>query len=125
MITCLPSPAISEAVLREILQKLKPGSSWIEMSTLGRDAVERLASIAADNGVRMLECPVTGGVHLAAGGRITVLAGGDADLFEEHRPALAAMGGSSSIWGLWARPRSSRSSPTCWPSSISWPMAKR
>ncbi|HEX3217682.1 MAG TPA: NAD(P)-dependent oxidoreductase, partial [Aestuariivirgaceae bacterium] len=44
-------------------------------------------------GVRTLECPVTGGVHLAASGRITVLAGGDKDLFEQHRPALAAMGG--------------------------------
>jgi 3-hydroxyisobutyrate dehydrogenase len=53
----------------------------------------KLASVAADKGVRTLECPVTGGVHLAASGRITVLAGGDKDLFEQHRPALAAMGG--------------------------------
>jgi 3-hydroxyisobutyrate dehydrogenase len=93
VITCLPSPATSEAVLREVAQTLKPGASWIEMSTLGRDEVLRLASIAADNGVRMLECPVTGGVHLAAGGRITALVGGEEDLFQQHRPALAAMAG--------------------------------
>lgn len=93
VITCLPSPAVSEAVLRAILHDLEPGSSWIEMSTLGRDDIVRLASVAADKGVRTLECPVTGGVHLAASGRITVLAGGDKDLFEQHRPALAAMGG--------------------------------
>jgi 3-hydroxyisobutyrate dehydrogenase len=93
VITCLPSPAVSEAVLKDLLQTLKPGSSWIEMSTLGRDDIVALARIAADQGVRTLECPVTGGVHLAASGKITVLAGGDKDLFELHRPALEAMGG--------------------------------
>ncbi len=41
----------------------------------------------------MLECPVTGGVHKAAEGEITVLAGGDKALFERHQPALQAMGG--------------------------------
>ena len=40
----------------------------------------------------MLESPVTGGVHLAATGQVTVLTGGDADLMEQHRPALEKMG---------------------------------
>ena len=91
--TCLPSPAVSEAVLTGLLAGLAPGATWIEMSTLGRDDIRRLAGIAAERGVRTLEAPVTGGVHLAAQGRITVLAGGDADLCEVHRPALQAMGG--------------------------------
>ncbi len=93
VITCLPSPAVSEKVLREVLQGLKPGATWIEMSTLGRDEIQRLAKIAGDRGVRTMEAPVTGGVHLAAHGKITVLAGGDTDLFELHKPALQAMGG--------------------------------
>jgi 3-hydroxyisobutyrate dehydrogenase len=49
--------------------------------------------LAAEHGVRLLEAPVTGGVHLAARGEITVLAGGEADLLELHRPILEAMGG--------------------------------
>ncbi len=106
VMTCLPSPAISERVLRNILPHMKAGASWIEMSTLGRDEVLRLAGVAAEAGVRMMELPVTGGVHLAAQGKITMLAGGDVDLFDLHRPAMAAMGdkifhmgplGSSSI----------------------------
>jgi len=36
---------------------------------------------------------VTGGVHLAASGEITVIVGGDADVAAEHRPAFAAIGG--------------------------------
>jgi len=95
VITCLPSPAVSERVLagpHGILAGLKPGGTWIEMSTNGEAEALRFARIAEAAGIRMLECPVTGGVHLAASGAITVIVGGDVDLFEVHRPALAAMG---------------------------------
>jgi len=90
--TCLPSPAVSEVVLATMMEAFRPGATWIENSTLGRDDVLRLAGLARSGGVRMLEAPVTGGVHLAARGEITVLVGGDAELFEMHRPALQAIG---------------------------------
>jgi 3-hydroxyisobutyrate dehydrogenase len=92
IITCLPSPAVSEKVLTEMLTTAKPGTTWIEMSTLGRDDILRLATVASAKGVETMEAPVTGGVHLAAQGKITVLAGGEKDLFEKHRPAFEAMG---------------------------------
>jgi 3-hydroxyisobutyrate dehydrogenase len=96
VITCLPAPDVSEEVLcgRDgILAGLEKGGTWIEMGTLGRDDIQRLAARAAAAGVATLECPVTGGVHRAATGEITVLVGGEAALLETHRPALAAMGG--------------------------------
>lgn len=96
VITCLPSPAISEKVLcgpEGILAGARSGGAWIEMSTLGRDEILRLAERAAERGIATLEAPVTGGVHRAAAGEITVLAGGGKSLFEAHRPALEAMGG--------------------------------
>ncbi len=106
VMTCLPSPAISERVLRSILPHMKAGTSWVEMSTLGREEVLALAAVAAEAGVEMMELPVTGGVHLAAQGKITMLAGGSKTLFDLHHGAMAAMGdkifhmgplGSSSI----------------------------
>jgi 3-hydroxyisobutyrate dehydrogenase len=106
VITCLPSPAVSERVLRNILPNMQKTASWVEMSTLGRDEVLRLAAVASDVGIRMMELPVTGGVHLAHQGKITMLAGGDRDLFDLHHGAMQAMGdrifhmgplGSSSI----------------------------
>jgi len=93
-ITCLPSPKVSEAVLAGLdglLAGLPKGGTWIEMSTNGRDEILRLADLAAEAGVYTLECPVTGGVHLAASGNITALVGGDAALYERHRPAIEAM----------------------------------
>ena len=71
---------------------MKPGASWIENSTLGRDDVVKLAEDAPRHGIAMLEAPVTGGVHLAARGEITVLVGGDAAIMERHRRALEAIG---------------------------------
>jgi len=90
--TCLPNPAASEAVLAELMTGLQPGATWIENSTLGRDDVLRLAGLARIGDIRLLEAPVTGGVHLAARGEITVLLGGDQDLVELHRPALSVIG---------------------------------
>lgn len=90
--TCLPSPVVSEKVLTEILTTLKPGSTWIENSTNGRDEMIRLAKMAEAKGMKVLEAPVTGGVHLAARGEITVLVGGDKALFEQFRPALETIG---------------------------------
>ena len=94
--TCLPSPAASESVLsgREgILEGFVGGGTWIEMSTLGRDDILRLAGLAAAKGVQTLEAPVTGGVHRATAGEITILTGGDPALVDAHRSALKAMGG--------------------------------
>lgn len=101
-ITCLPSPKISEAVLagpEGLLAGLSRGAAWIEMSTNGRDDILRLAGLAASKGVATLECPVTGGVHLAAAGKITALVGGDAALYERHRPAIEAMCARSFLMG--------------------------
>ncbi|MEH7826706.1 NAD(P)-dependent oxidoreductase [Gemmobacter denitrificans] len=91
--TCLPSPQVSEVVLAQLLPAMKPGATWIENSTLGREDVLRLGQLAAEQGIRMLEAPVTGGVHLAARGEITVLVGGDRALYDEHHRALSAIGG--------------------------------
>jgi 3-hydroxyisobutyrate dehydrogenase len=95
IITCLPSPAVSEHVLTApdgILAGARPGATWIEMSTNDRDAMLHMAALAAERGVATLEAPVTGGVHLAATGEITVIVGGEAHVFEQHHPAFAAMG---------------------------------
>ena len=96
LITCLPSPAASsQALLGDdgALAALAPGSTWIEMSTTGRSELERLASAAGERGIEVLECPVTGGLHRAAAGEITVLVGGDDAVLDRHLPALEVMCG--------------------------------
>jgi 3-hydroxyisobutyrate dehydrogenase len=94
--TCLPSPqAVDEVVAGEdgLLTGFRAGGTWIDSSTNDPHELARLAALAAAAGVDCLEAPVTGGVHLAASGEITVLVGGDAETFAVHLPAFEAIGG--------------------------------
>jgi 3-hydroxyisobutyrate dehydrogenase len=94
--TCLPTPAaVADVVAGSmgLLEGLRRGGTWIESSTNDGHEVQRLAALAAAVGVHCLEAPVTGGVHLAATGEITVLVGGDAEVYAAHAPVFAAIGG--------------------------------
>lgn len=93
LITCLPSPKATAAVMDQALPAMHPGNTWIEMSTNDFTEVERVAARASALGIDTLACPVTGGVHKAEAGAITVLVGGNAAVFAKHKPALQAMGG--------------------------------
>jgi 3-hydroxyisobutyrate dehydrogenase len=94
--TCLPSPGAVTDVLTDeggLLEGLAPGGTWIDASTNDRHELERLATLAAAQGIACLEAPVTGGVHLAASGQITVIVGGDPEVFAAHLPVFEAIGG--------------------------------
>lgn len=96
VITCLPSPRVVTEVVSGsgtgLLAGLRPGTTWIDMSTNDSHELRRLAGLAAAAGVHCLEAPVTGGVHLAAVGRLTVLVGGEEPVFEAHRQLLESIG---------------------------------
>ena len=96
VVTCLPSPDVVSAVVagaHGILDGLAAGGTWIDMSTNDPHELQRLAALAAEREVATLEAPVTGGVHRAAAGMITVLVGGDEAVYKDHLPAFEAMGG--------------------------------
>ena len=92
VITCLPSPSVSVQVQETILPLMAEGASLIEMSTVGKGDVLASAARAQAHGIGFLELPVTGGVHLAARGELTLLVGGGDEWVALHRPALDAMG---------------------------------
>ena len=96
VITVLPSPAVSRKVVEGpggVFDNLKPGGTWIEMSTTDMDDLLRLTEVAKSKGIKVLECPVTGGVHLANSGEITVLVGGEEATFKGVEDILKTIGG--------------------------------
>jgi 3-hydroxyisobutyrate dehydrogenase-like beta-hydroxyacid dehydrogenase len=78
---------------------LSPESAVVVMSAVGPEAVRRIEGPLAGRGVRLLDAPVSGGVARAERGDLLIMAGGIADLFEEVRPLLAAMGSTVSHCG--------------------------
>ena len=96
VITVLPSPAISRKVVEGaggVFENLQSGGTWIEMSTTDMEDLLRLSEVAKSKGITVLECPVTGGVHLANSGEITVLVGGEQSTFDRVQDILGTMGG--------------------------------
>jgi len=95
IITCLPSPAISAAVLEAedgVLAGLSQGKIWAEMSTTDEQEIHRLGALVAQTGAFAIDCPVSGGCHRAATGNISILAGGERAVFEQMLPLLTKMG---------------------------------
>ena len=92
VIPCLPSPAASAAVMAEMLPEMKPGKTWMEMSTTDADEILLLgAKVEAMGGVAV-ECPVSGGCHRADTGNISIFAGGPRSAVEAVMPLLKHLG---------------------------------
>jgi len=95
MITCLPSPAASAAVMEAedgILAGLSDGKIWAEMSTTDEAEVVRLGAMVTAKGAAAVDCPVSGGCHRAATGNIAIFAGCDRPVFERMLPVLTVLG---------------------------------
>ena len=95
IITCLPSPAASTAVMEAgdgILTGLSDGKIWAEMSTTDEAEVTRLGAMVAATGAAAVDCPVSGGCHRAATGNIAILAGCDRAVFDRILPVLTVLG---------------------------------
>ncbi|WP_299830604.1 NAD(P)-dependent oxidoreductase [uncultured Roseobacter sp.] len=92
VITCLPSPAASAAVLDEMLPHVAPGKVWMEMSTTDAAEVKRLGALVMAKGGAAVDCPVSGGCHRADTGNISIYAGCDRATFDRVLPVLTCMG---------------------------------
>ena len=95
VITCLPSPSASAAVMEAedgVLAGMSEGKVWMEMSSTDEEEVRRLGALTTERGAMPMDCPVSGGCHRAATGNIAIFAGGEREVFERALPALKMMG---------------------------------
>ena len=92
VITCLPSPTISAAVVDQMLPHVRDGKIWLEMSTTDEAEVKRLGNMVIERGGAAVDCPVSGGCHRADTGNISIFAGCDRGTFETVLPFLTIMG---------------------------------
>ena len=102
VITCLPSVPVTTRVVEGengLVEGFAAGDTWIDMSTNDVHETRRLAALLAEKGVQILEAPVTGGVHNASSGTITVLVSGDEATFEKFRDIFHVLGGRVFYFG--------------------------
>jgi 2-hydroxy-3-oxopropionate reductase len=75
-----------------VLAGAGPGATVVVMSTASPEAVRTLAEKLSARGVEMLDAPVSGGEPEAAGGSLTIMAGGKPEVFARVKPLLERLG---------------------------------
>jgi 2-hydroxy-3-oxopropionate reductase len=95
IITCLPdSPDVEKVVLgpNGIIEGARPGLTVIDMSTIAPAVAIRLADELARRDVRWLDAPVSGGDIGAQQGTLSIMVGGDEEVFEDCLELFQVMG---------------------------------
>jgi 3-hydroxyisobutyrate dehydrogenase len=95
VITCLPTSAEVEALLDGpdgLLAGLAPGSLLVDCTSGDPAASRRIAGRLEPLGVGFVDAPVSGGTNGAEAGTLTVMVGGDPQLFDRAAPVLSAFG---------------------------------
>jgi 3-hydroxyisobutyrate dehydrogenase-like beta-hydroxyacid dehydrogenase len=75
-----------------ILAGLAPGKVYVDMSTVSPQASRALAGQVRQLGAAMLDAPVSGSVHTAEEGRLSIMVGGDERVCERVEPLLGELG---------------------------------
>ena len=75
-----------------ILAGLAPGKVYVDQSTASPDNTRALAARVAEAGADMLDAPVSGSVITLEQGKLSVMVGGDEDVFNRVLPVLEAIG---------------------------------
>ena len=68
------------------------GTIVVDMSTINPAATRRMAARLAEKGVGMLDAPVSGGSEGAQNGTLSIMVGGDVQVFDKALPILETMG---------------------------------
>jgi 3-hydroxyisobutyrate dehydrogenase-like beta-hydroxyacid dehydrogenase len=74
-----------------VLANTKPGTIAIEMSTILPATSRELASRASQTGMQVLDVAISGSTPAAEQGTITLLAGGNPDVFQAAQPIFQAI----------------------------------
>ena len=97
VMTMLPnSPHVKSVMLGEngVASFMKPGSVFIDMSSINPVASKEIAAALAEKNIEMLDAPVSGGEPKAVDGTLSFMVGGKQEVFDAHKAILETMGAS-------------------------------
>ena len=102
VITMLPNSPHVESVVcgpNGILETIRPGSVYIDMSSVSPVVSKKLYGIMAEKGVEMLDAPVSGGEPKAIDGTMSIMVGGKQEVFDSVMDVFQAMGETITLVG--------------------------
>lgn len=102
VITMLPNSShVKQVVLGEngFIEGAKPGSVLIDMSSIAPLASREIAAKLAEKGIGFLDAPVSGGEPKARDGTLSVMVGGNKELFDRYYDVMKSMATSVVLTG--------------------------
>ncbi|MEV5431686.1 NAD(P)-dependent oxidoreductase [Streptomyces sp. NPDC052701] len=97
VLTVLHDGAAALDVMRRAAPALRPGTAWVQSTTVGLEDVADLAAFAREHGLVFYDAPVLGTREPAEAGRLTVLAAGPAQGRDGVAPVFEAIG-ARTVW---------------------------
>ena len=92
VITMLPDSTITNRVVAGLLPVLSPGSVVVDMGSSNPADTAALAQQLAAAGITLLDAPVSGSVAKAGNGTLSIMVGGDEDVYLRVKPVLECLG---------------------------------
>ena len=102
VLTMVPnSPQVKAVMLGEdgVAAHMKPGTVFIDMSSINPVASKEIAAELAKKNIEMLDAPVSGGEPKAIDGTLSFMVGGKQEVFDRFKPVLESMGASVVLCG--------------------------
>lgn len=84
--------ALYDLATKELLDEIKQGALWIEMTSCSSDAVKYLESELTNRNIYLLDAPVSGGTIAANAGTMTMMCAGNRKALELAQPVLDVIG---------------------------------
>lgn len=82
-----------------ILSNVKAGTILIDNTTASADVAREIARAAAQAGAAFLDAPVSGGEAGAVNGCLTVMVGGQQDIFDKAKPVIDCFAKATTLMG--------------------------
>lgn len=95
VLMCLvDGPVVEQVLLGDdgVLEGARPGTIVIDHSTIDPATAIRVAAVGAEDGVTILDAPVSGGDTGARQGTLSIMIGGKASAVTQVRPVLEVLG---------------------------------
>jgi 2-hydroxy-3-oxopropionate reductase len=77
---------------RGLMHGAKPGSVIVDMSTISPSATRSIAEQLSAHSIHMLDAPVSGGQSGATQGTLSIMVGGEAEVFQRVKPLFEILG---------------------------------
>ena len=99
------SPDVEQVILGPggVLEGARPGMIVIDMTTISPEVTRRIAAGCGEKGVHMLDAPVSGGEKGAIEATLSIMVGGEQEVYDRCRPLFEILGKRSVMGSAWAR----------------------